>query len=109
MNSGTIPRPKGAVVADGANTQLADPSDGKALHDRGILYAPDYVVNAGGIINVAHEMDGIYRPERAREVTERIFETTERVILISRRDDVPTSVAADRLAERRLEVLPADP
>ncbi len=103
LNSETIPRLKCAVVAGGANNQLANPSDGVALHDRGILYAPDYVVNAGGIINVAAEMDGEYRAEWARHMTERIPETTEKVIGISRDHDIPTSVAADGLAEERLD------
>ena len=58
-------------------------------------------------INVASEMDGVYRPERAKELTERIYDTRiydtlERVIAISRSDDVPTNVAADRMAEHRL-------
>ena len=69
------------------------------------VYAPDFVINAGGIINAAHEMNGVYRPEQAREVTERIFDTTERVIHMSRREEVPTYVAASRLAEKRLEAV----
>ena len=105
LNGDTIPRLRCAIVAGGANNQLLAEADGDRLHQRGILYAPDFVINAGGIINVAHEMDGIYRPERAREVTERIFETTERVIDASRREEVTTHVAASRLAERRLEAV----
>lgn len=102
LNDETIPRLKCAIVAGGANNQLLDPRHGEELHRRGILYAPDYVINAGGIINVASEMDGAYRADRARETTERIYETTERVIDTSRREEVPTFVAADRIAERRL-------
>ena len=103
LNGDTIPRLRCAIVAGGANNQLLDDADGAELHRRGVLYAPDYVINAGGIINAASEMDGVYRKERAREMTERIYETTERVISISREEDVPTSVAADRLAQSRLE------
>ena len=102
INGETIPRLRCAVVAGGANNQLAGEEDGAELQRRGILYAPDYVINAGGIINVASEMDGVYRPERAKELTERIYDTLERVIAISRADDVPTNVAADRMAEHRL-------
>jgi leucine dehydrogenase len=91
------------VVAGGANNQLATDADGDELDRRGILFAPDFVINAGGIINAANELDGVYRPERAREVTERIFETTSRVIATSREEGVPTYVAANRLAERRIE------
>lgn len=104
LNGETIPRLKCSIVAGGANNQLLDErADGERLQGRGVLYAPDYVINAGGIINVAHEMDGVYRSDRARQVTERIYDTTERVIAESRRDEVPTNVAADRIAERRIE------
>ena len=102
LNESTIPRLKCAIVAGGANNQLLDDRDGEELHRQGVLYAPDYVINAGGIINVACEMDGVYRPERAREMTERIYDTTEHVIHISREEEEPTYIAANRLAERRL-------
>ena len=61
------------------------------------------MINAGGIINASGEVGGAYRPERARELAERIHDTTERVIRIAREQDVPTNVAADRLVEERLE------
>ena len=107
LNGETIPRLKCSIVAGGANNQLLEESDGAELKRRGILYAPDYVINAGGIINVACEIDGTYVPERARELTERIYDTTLRVIEISQEQDVPTSVAADGLAERRLSEVKA--
>jgi leucine dehydrogenase len=103
LNGDTIPRLRCAIVAGGANNQLLDDDDGAELSRRGILYAPDYVINAGGIINASCEMDGVYRSARARELTERIYDTTERVIHISRQEEVPTNVAADRLARRRLD------
>jgi valine dehydrogenase (NAD+) len=82
------------IVCGGANNQ-------KLLADRGILYAPDYVVNAGGVIQVADEQAG-FSFERARAATERIFATTAKVLAIADVDGVPPSVAADRLAERRM-------
>ena len=103
LNDDTIPRLKCAVVAGGANNQLLDDNHGEELQRRGIVYAPDFVINAGGIINVFCEIDGVYRADRAQELTERIGETTERVIRIATDDDIPTSVAATRLAERRIE------
>ena len=103
LNCSTIPRLRCSIVAGGANNQLEEDADGDELHRRGVLYAPDYVINAGGIINVAAEMDGEYRPEWAREMTERIYDTMERIIETSRREGIPTYVAADRTAERRLE------
>ncbi|MBV9092926.1 MAG: Glu/Leu/Phe/Val dehydrogenase, partial [Streptosporangiaceae bacterium] len=89
------------VVCGGANNQLAHHGIEKLLADRGILYAPDYVVNAGGVIQVADELAG-YSFERARAATEQIFTTTARVLSIADADGVPPSVAADRLAECRM-------
>ena len=66
-------------------------------------HAPDFVFNAGGIITVGSEIGGVYRADRALELTERIYETNARVIETSRAKDVPTNVAATRLAERRIE------
>jgi valine dehydrogenase (NAD+) len=89
------------IVCGAANNQLAHHGIEKLLADRGILYAPDYVVNAGGVIQVADERAG-FSFERARAATERIFVTTGRVLAIADADGVPPSVAADRLAERRM-------
>jgi valine dehydrogenase (NAD+) len=89
------------IVCGGANNQLAHHGIEKLLADRGIIYAPDYVVNAGGVIQVADELDG-FSFERARAATERIFVTTGKVLAIADSDGVPPSVAADRLAERRM-------
>jgi valine dehydrogenase (NAD+) len=89
------------IVCGAANNQLAHPGVEKLLADRGILYAPDYVVNAGGVIQVADELNG-FSFERAEAACERIFATTEKVLAIADSDGVPPSVAADRLAERRM-------
>ena len=89
------------IVCGAANNQLAHPGVEKLLADRGILYAPDYVVNAGGVIQVADELRG-FNFERAEAACERIFDTTQQVFAIAESDGVPPSVAADRLAERRM-------
>jgi leucine dehydrogenase len=102
LNAGTIPRLKCRIVAGGANNQLLTTEDGTELHRRGILYAPDYIINSGGIINVSCELGSAYSLERATDMTERIYETMERVLDISSRDEIPTSQAADRLAEERI-------
>ncbi len=102
INTKSIPRIKSRVVAGGANNQLLTEADGEDLHRRGILYAPDYVVNAGGIINVSAEIDAPYNAERAQEKTERIYEIMGRIIEISKNQEVSTATAADRLAEQRL-------
>ena len=89
------------IVCGAANNQLAHDGVDKVLADRGILYAPDYVVNAGGVIQVADELAG-FNFTRAYAATEKIFDTTARVLQIADSDGVPPSVAADRLAERRM-------
>jgi valine dehydrogenase (NAD+) len=89
------------IVCGGANNQLAHPGVDKLLADRGILYAPDYVVNAGGVIQVADELDG-FNFERARSKAEQIFTTAMRIFEAAAADGVPPSAAADRLAERRM-------
>jgi valine dehydrogenase (NAD+) len=89
------------VVCGAANNQLAHPGIEKQLADRGVLYAPDYVVNAGGVIQVADELIG-FSYERALAACGNIFDTTAKVFKIADADGVPPSVAADRLAERRM-------
>jgi valine dehydrogenase (NAD+) len=89
------------IVCGGANNQLAHAGVEKRLEERGILYAPDYCVNSGGVIQVADELDG-FSFERAQQRASGIFETTRRVFDAARRDGVPPAIAADRLAERRI-------
>ncbi|WP_106396344.1 Glu/Leu/Phe/Val family dehydrogenase [Actinocorallia populi] len=89
------------IVCGGANNQLAHPGIEKVLAERGVLYAPDYVVNAGGVIQVADEIEG-FSMERARARAAGIFDTTGRIFELAERDAVPPAVAADRLAERRM-------
>ena len=89
------------IICGGANNQLAHAGVEKLLADRGILYAPDYVVNAGGVIQVADELAG-FSFERARTRAEQIFGTTTRIFQIADSDGVPPSAAADRLAEQRM-------
>jgi valine dehydrogenase (NAD+) len=89
------------IICGGANNQLAHTGVEKLLADRGVLYAPDYVVNAGGVIQVADELSG-FNFERAKARAEQIFGTTARIFQIAESDGVPPSVAADRLAEQRM-------
>ena len=102
INPETIPQLKCKVVAGGANNQLLSAADGEELHRRGILFGPDYILNSGGIINAEAEIGREYNPDRAREKTERIYEIVEKVIAISKREEISTAKAADRLAEDRL-------
>ncbi|MGH9381278.1 MAG: Glu/Leu/Phe/Val dehydrogenase dimerization domain-containing protein, partial [Thermoanaerobaculia bacterium] len=99
-----IPKLRCAIVAGGANNQLnQERTDGQALYERGILYAPDFVINAGGLINVYNELAGEYNRERALRMTRVIYLNLMRVFEISERDSVPTHVAADRVAAERIE------
>lgn len=102
INDDTIPQLKAKVIAGAANNQLKETRHGDQIHDRGIVYAPDYVINAGGVINVADELYG-YNSERALKKVEGIYGNIERVLEISNRDRIPTYLAADRLAEERIE------
>jgi len=89
------------IVCGAANNQLAHPGTEKMLEERGILYAPDYCVNAGGLIQVADELEG-FSFERAQQRATGIFDTTLRVFELAAADGVPPAIAADRLAERRM-------
>jgi valine dehydrogenase (NAD+) len=91
------------IVCGAANNQLAHAGVEKALTERGVVYAPDYCVNAGGLIQVADELDPSgFSFERAHQRASGIFDTTYAVLEAAARDGVPTAVAADRLAERRM-------
>src|SRR3954451_251729 len=89
------------VVCGAANNQLAHPGIEKQLEERGVVYAPDYVVNSGGLIQVADEIEGYSEP-RARAKATGIFDTTLRIFELAGEGGVPPAVAADRLAERRM-------
>jgi leucine dehydrogenase len=102
INDVTIPQIKAKVIAGAANNQLKDTKHGDLIHEMGIVYAPDYVINAGGVINVADELYG-YNSERALKKVEGIYNNIARVIEIAKRDGIPTYQAADRLAEERIE------
>jgi valine dehydrogenase (NAD+) len=89
------------IVCGAANNQLAHPGIEKALEDRGILYAPDYCVNSGGLIQVADELDG-FSFERAKQRAAGIYDTTREVFRLAAADGVAPAIAADRIAERRM-------
>ena len=101
LNEKTIPRLRCRAVCGAANNQLADAADDDALAGRGILYAPDFVVNAGGIINLAEEFAG-YDRERARKHTAQVADTVRRVFEVARTERVPPGRAAEQLARRRI-------
>lgn len=102
INDKTIEKFKFEIIAGGANNQLEDEiKHGKVLLDKGILYAPDYVINSGGLINVANELEG-YRQDRAMKQAEGIYEILQRIFDISKKENIPTNIASNKLVEERL-------
>ena len=101
LDDATVAALTATVVCGAANNQLAHPGVEKDLADRGVLYAPDYLVNAGGVIQVADEIEGFVF-ERARAKAAKIFDTTLEIFARAEADGVPPAVAADRLAEKRM-------
>lgn len=106
LNDETIPQMRARVIVGSANNQLAAPRHGRVLHEAGKLYAPDYLVNAGGIINISHEDRGdggpAYNQARAFNHVARIGATLREIFAIAKAENIPSSEAADRLAEERL-------
>lgn len=106
LDDTTIPELSCRIVGGAANNQLQRPEHAEALADAGILYAPDYVINAGGVIQVADELrPGGYSEARARRRVIRIGDRVREVAEFARREGVSTEVAAHRVAERRIETL----
>ena len=109
LGAETIPELRCAAVVGAANNQLADGvASARLLAEAGVLYAPDFVANAGGLINIAEELaPGGYRPDRARTAVQRIFDTVTSVLQAAEVDGVTTAEAADRRAESRIAALSA--
>jgi len=102
INSETIAKMKCAIVAGSANNQLADEElHGQMLLEKGILYAPDYLINAGGMINCYSELSG-YSRRRTLQLTENIYSATRSVLKKSKEENIPTNKAADIIAEKRI-------
>jgi leucine dehydrogenase len=104
LNDDTIPRLRCSIIAGAANNQLAEPRHGQILHEIGILYAPDFIINAGGIINVADELEG-YNRERAYKKVQAIRGRVERVLAISKEQGIDTQKAGNKLAEERIHII----
>ncbi len=103
INDDTLKRLKCKIICGCANNQLAEERHGDLVPKMGILYAPDYIANAGGTIFDTDRLEsGQVNIERGREKVLRIYQTMERIIEISKRENIPTYLAADRLAEERL-------
>ena len=106
FNADTIPRLRCRIIGGGANNQLLTEDDGDAIHARGVLYAPDFAINAGGLINVADELTpGGYRRERAKAKTESIFDTLKTIFAQAKQRAVPPHRLAVTLAQERIQAV----
>jgi leucine dehydrogenase len=104
LNDQTVPQLKATLVVGGAYNQLLEPRHGDLLEQRGIVYAPDYAANAGGVINgCCREMLG-WDVEKTLAKTDAIYDTLLKIFAIAEREKIPTYQAADRLAEERFTV-----
>ncbi len=107
LNDTTIPQLKCAIVAGASNNQLADEEKhSRALKERGILFAPDYVINAGGLINVANELDG-YSQARAMKQAEGIYDSLKKILLLAQEKNITTVQASNHVAEDRIAAIGA--
>lgn len=104
INETTLPRLKFDIIAGSANNQLETDEMGTMLEQRNIVYAPDYAINAGGLMNVAIELQG-YDRDRAYRMVSSIRDIIGRIFLIAERDGIPSWMAADRLAEERIAMI----
>lgn len=104
VNDETIPKFKFEIIAGGANNQLKEQRHGDILRQKNILYAPDYVINAGGLMNVYLELEG-YSRERALNMTRGIYYNLRKVFAMAKDEQVPTNKAADRVAEDRINLI----
>lgn len=104
INDKTLQQLKAKVIAGSANNQLLENKHGDIIHEKGIVYAPDYVINSGGVINVADELAG-YKRERVMNKVKGIYNILLDVFAIAEAENIPTYVAADRMAEKRIETM----
>ena len=103
INDKTIEKFKCKIIAGAANNQLAESRHGDMLHEKGILYVPDYIINSGGVINIIDDISGReYNRENAMKNTARIYDACKKVFEIAKRDNIPTHKAADIMAEERI-------
>jgi len=104
INDKTIPRLKCKIIAGSANNQLEEDRHGDELAKRGILYAPDFVINAGGLINVYEELER-YNPERAKQKVSQLYDAIRNIVFAAKKKNISTNMAATQVAEERMRLL----
>lgn len=102
LNEETIPEMNCKAISGSANNQLATEKDAQRLADRGILYAPDFVVNAGGVINVYDQLTG-YSKTRALHLVDSIYDSTKKILEVADAESILPNLAAERVAEKRIK------
>ena len=108
LNDETIPRIKSKIIAGCANNQLLREDHAVDIQKKGILYAPDYIINAGGVINISMEFGRTYLEKDAVQKTSAIYDTMKTIIQIVAEKGISTATAANQLAEQRIKNLPGD-
>jgi leucine dehydrogenase len=104
VNSETIPMLKCPIIAGAANNQLAvEKEHGRQLIEKGIIYAPDFLINAGGLINVAAEADGSYNREKVTKDVEKIYQRILDIFTLSETENITTQEAAMKIAQKRID------
>ena len=102
LNDDTIPQLKARIVAGVANNQLRGPRHGRVLRDCGILYAPDYVINAGGMLNASGDIFGEYNVQQVMERVRALYDTTLKIFVTAQQEGRPPSDVADDLAREKI-------
>ena len=106
VNNDTLAKLKCSIIAGSANNQLADEKvQGEALVKKGIIYAPDFVINSGGLINVYCELGGTYNKPRAMQHADKIYDITKSIFTLAKAENIPTYLAANKVAEKRIEAI----
>lgn len=104
VNDNTINKLKAKIVCGAANNQLAEPRHGDILMEKNILYAPDYLINAGGLMNVSIEFEG-WSDTKATRMVDTIFDTTMKIFKLSEENNIPVYKATDLMAEKRIDAI----
>lgn len=104
INDETITQLKCRIIAGSANNQLKENRHGGILKEKGVLYAPDYLINAGGLMNVSIECEG-WSDEKSNRMVDAIYDTTMKIFTLSDKQNIPICQATDLLAERRIEAV----
>ncbi|PQP35591.1 amino acid dehydrogenase [Desulfobacteraceae bacterium SEEP-SAG9] len=103
LNDDTIPQLKASIVAGAANNQLAEARHGRLIHNKGILYAPDYVINAGGMLNASGDIFGKYDVTQVMERVTGLYAATFRIFEVAEQENRPTNEVADDRARQKIE------